>query len=95
MAISVITQGELLYGALNKLELNRLQRSLKRIKILPVNEAISRLHIALLETYVLSHKLDVPDALIAATAIHHNCPLYTVNLKDFRYIDALALYQPK
>lgn len=34
------------------------------------------------------------DALIAATALHYNLPLYTLNKKDFRYIAGLRLHEP-
>ena len=47
-----------------------------------------------MEAYSLSHKLSLPDALIAATAIESNSELYTLNLKDFRFIPQLNLYQP-
>lgn len=47
-----------------------------------------------LEAYSLSHKLSLPDALIAATALVHNLELYTLNTKDFRSIFGLQLYQP-
>lgn len=47
-----------------------------------------------METYSLSHKLSLPDALIAATAIEHDIPLYTLNLKDFRFISMLQLHTP-
>ena len=42
-----------------------------------------------METYSLSHKLTIPDALIAATAIVHDIELYSLNLKDFRFITGL------
>jgi predicted nucleic acid-binding protein len=48
----------------------------------------------LLEEYALSHKLSVPDALIAATALQHNLHLYTLNIKDFRFIAGLNLHKP-
>ena len=47
-----------------------------------------------MEEYVLSHKLSVPDALIAATAIQQGLSLYILNIKDFHYIPELQLYQP-
>jgi len=43
----------------------------------------------LLEEFALSHKLSVPDALIAATALSQGIPLYTLNRKDFRFIPNL------
>lgn len=48
-----------------------------------------------METYALSHKLSLPDAFIAATALAHNMEIYTLNLKDFRYIQGLTLYIPR
>jgi hypothetical protein len=45
-----------------------------------------------MEQYSLSHKLSLPDALIAATALVYDVPLYTMNLKDFRFIPKLKLY---
>lgn len=47
-----------------------------------------------METYSLSHNLNLPDALIAATALSHDVQLYTLNLKDFRFIPGLNLYRP-
>jgi tRNA(fMet)-specific endonuclease VapC len=42
--------------------------------------------------YVLSQRLSLPDALIAATALRHDLSLYTLNLKDFKYIPGIKLY---
>lgn len=47
-----------------------------------------------METYSLSHKLSLPDALIAATALSHDVKLYTLNIKDFRFISGLQLHCP-
>ncbi len=49
--------------------------------------------IELMETYALSHKLSIPDAIIAATALVHHKELYTRNIKDFRFITDIQLYQ--
>jgi predicted nucleic acid-binding protein len=38
--------------------------------------------VALVEQYCLSHKLDLEDALIAATAIVNDIKLYTLNTKE-------------
>jgi tRNA(fMet)-specific endonuclease VapC len=43
--------------------------------------------------YSLSHKVSVPDMLIAATAISHDVMLYTLNTKDFKFIPDLNLYR--
>jgi len=42
--------------------------------------------------YSLSHKVSIPDMLIAATAISHDLELYTLNTKDFKFIPELNLY---
>jgi len=55
---------------------------------------ISNRFLNLLEEYALSHKLSVPDALIAATALSRDFPLYTLNLKDFQFIPGLKLHNP-
>jgi len=40
-------------------------------------------------------KIKLPDAIIAATAIHHNHVLLTANLNDFKAIDGLNIDNPK
>jgi predicted nucleic acid-binding protein len=94
LAVSVITNGELLYGARDKNELARLQKHLSRLNQIALDADISDKFLELLERYALSHRLTVPDALIAATAIAHHLSLYTLNLRDFRYISELQLHKP-
>lgn len=93
IAISTITQAELYYGALNKRELQRIKRHLSQLEILAVDISVSKQFMQLMENYVLSHKLTIPDALIAATALVQNLDLYTLNQKDFRFISNLRLYR--
>ncbi|MDO9300577.1 MAG: PIN domain-containing protein, partial [Anaerolineales bacterium] len=38
--------------------------------------------------------VSVGDALIAATALHHNLTLATHNTKDFEWIETLSLVDP-
>jgi len=91
IAVSVVTMGELFFGAKDKRELRKIQQHLALTHQLPLDIEISNLFLALMDKYVLSHKLSVPDALIAATAIRHGLPLYTLNVKDFRFIPDLKL----
>jgi predicted nucleic acid-binding protein len=91
IAISAITQMELIVGCRNKLELGHLNRFLSRYQILQVNENISALTVELIKTYRLSHGLLMPDAFIAATAIIGNLPLLTKNQSDYRFISQLNL----
>ena len=92
ICISAVTAAELIYGAFNKNELQRILTDIDHLQVHHINESISELHLQLLTTYGLSHRLSLPDALIAATALHHNLPLWTLNVKDFRFIPRLQLY---
>lgn len=38
------------------------------------------------------HKLSLPDAIIGATSIYHKIELYTLNVKDFRFLDEVKLF---
>ena len=92
IAISDITCGELLYGAINKAELKLIRNDLDNITVLHINVEISEMAVNLVEKYCLSHKLDIEDALIAATAIYYDIELFTLNIKDFKFIPELKLY---
>ena len=95
LAISSITSAELYYGAINKEELQKIKRHLSLLHLFPLNTEISSVFIELMEKYSLSHKLSIPDALIASTALVYKTELYTFNVKDFRFISGLELYQPE
>lgn len=94
LAVSVITIGELYYGARDSRELTKIKKHLSSLNQIAVDEETSEITLSLLETYALSHRLSLPDAIIAATALRHSIELYTLNLKDFRYIDGLSIYKP-
>ncbi|MBA3769382.1 MAG: PIN domain-containing protein [Blastocatellia bacterium] len=64
---------------------------LSKFEIIHIDEEISRRASELIEQYCLSHRLQLPDALIAATALELDCELATINKKDFRFIDDLRL----
>ena len=83
--ISSISKMELFYGALNKKELFQLEQFLKNFIVMELNEKISFLATNLIFRYSKSHNLNIPDALIAATSLYCKIPLFTLNLKDFRY----------
>jgi len=94
LAISAVTEAELYFGALNKVELQKIKRHLALLQQFPLDVALSNTFLQLMETYSLSHKLSIPDALIAATALTRDISLYTLNVKDFRFIPGLALFSP-
>ena len=93
IAISDVTSAELLFGCRNKKELKAIRNDIDSLIVLPIEYNVSKLAVELVEKYSLSHKLSLPDALIAATVVCHNIELYTLNKKDFRFIEKVTLYE--
>jgi predicted nucleic acid-binding protein len=93
LSMSTVTMMELMLGALNKREVNYIQKAFKKINIIYINEKISKLAEHLVIQYTKSHNLQIDDALIAATSIEMNVELITYNVSDFRYIPNIRLYQ--
>jgi predicted nucleic acid-binding protein len=91
LAISAITQMELMVGCRNKVELRTLNHFLKRFTIIKLSEEINNLAVELLGRYRLSNGLLIPDALIAATAISTQEQFVTKNRRDFQFIVGLNL----
>ncbi|SFR55974.1 type II toxin-antitoxin system VapC family toxin [Thiomicrospira sp. ALE5] len=90
-AISSISAMELLYGARDKKELIKLQAFLEKFKLIHLDQTSSERSLELIAGFAKSHALDIPDALIAATCLEHALPLFTYNLKDFRFIPGLVI----
>ena len=91
LCISAITVMELFYGAINKAEVKKLENFILLFTVIHTNENISRKAINLVKQYAKSHTLDIPDSIIASTALTLECELFTYNTKDFKYIDNLIL----
>lgn len=91
LAISAVTQMELIVGCRNKTELRDLEVFLRRFQILKITDQISDRAVGLLQQYRLSHGLLIADALIAATALEHNEAFISKNQRDFRFIASLNL----
>lgn len=91
LAVSAVTQMELIVGCRNKTELQHLENFLRRFQVLSLSNQISDRAVELLQQYRLSHGLLIADALIAATALEHTAPFITKNQRDFRFINDLNL----
>lgn len=89
-----ITAMELLRGMRNREELDRMVKRIKVFNILHFNENISRRSVELIKSFKLSHDMKIADGIIAALAIEYDLPLFTYNIKDFRFIPDLQIYQP-
>jgi predicted nucleic acid-binding protein len=91
LAVSAVTQMELLVGSRNKSELQQVEQFLKRFIALKLNERASDIAIELLRQYRLSHGLLIADSLIAATALAFDVEFITKNHRDYRFIAGLKL----
>ena len=85
---------ELLRGMRNREELGRMIKRIKVFNILHFNEDVSRRSVELVKLFKLSHDIKIPDGIIAALAVEYGLPVFTYNIKDFRFIPGLQLYQP-
>ena len=91
LAISVVSQMELIIGCRNKRELQALEKFLLRFQIIKLSSQISETTVDLLSQYRLSHGLLIADALIAATALTLSEPMVSKNQRDYRFIEGLNL----
>lgn len=91
VAITVVTEMELIVGCRNQEELKKLELFLNRYQKITLTANISERAIGLLKKFRLSHGLLIADALIAATALENSMKLISKNQRHFRYINELDL----
>lgn len=84
--INSIVRLEFKVGALNKRELKKINRILSKIKLVDTDQSILDLADLLVEKNSLSHGMGIYDAIIAATCLIYDLPLYTHNKKDFNLL---------
>jgi predicted nucleic acid-binding protein len=94
IVLSSITVMELFQGMGNKTELAQMKKKIKYYDVIQIDEAISQKAIEFIEKFKLSHGLQIPDAIIGATAVIHQIPIYTYNVRDFDFLPEIILYQP-
>ena len=95
IAVNDVVCAELYFGARNSRELADIVADMEKLIVLTISSKISKLSVELVKQYCLSHKLKLPDAQIAATALLYNAELFTLNRKDFAYIPNLKFYEQK
>lgn len=91
--ISVVTYAELIQGMRNKREQQLLNHQLARwnVRTIHINQDISARAMIYVEEYFLSHSMELPDALIAASCISISEELITANEKHYRHIPNLTI----
>jgi len=85
--INSIVDMEVCVGARNKKELNTINKKLSKFISVDINQDIMDLSIQLINLYSLSHNMAIYDAIIAATCMIYDLPLWTYNRKDFKFLD--------
>ncbi|TSJ39503.1 type II toxin-antitoxin system VapC family toxin [Mucilaginibacter corticis] len=91
IAVSVITVMELYQGMSNKTELAQMKKRMKYYNVVAIDNNTSNLAADFIEHFKLSHNLQIPDAIIGATAVVHQIPLFTYNVKDFNFLPDIKL----
>jgi predicted nucleic acid-binding protein len=93
LTLSALSYLEILQGMRNKAELLAVKKMLDKrsARLLPVTAAITLHATELMESLTLSHGLQMGDALIAATALEHQLPVLTANVKHFGAIQQLKV----
>jgi predicted nucleic acid-binding protein len=81
--MSAISLLELHAGIRSQREERDIEAICAPLRSLPVTEVIARQAGNYLRNFALSHGIDIPDALIAATAEHHGLRLATLNVRHF------------
>jgi len=89
--LNFIVEMELLQGARNKRDLIAIQQKLQQFNLLKLAPEVELLATKLISAFNLSHGLTIGDAVIAATCLTYDIPLWTYNLKDFRYIPGIKM----
>ncbi|NKI90406.1 hypothetical protein HBN54_003010 [Hymenobacter sp. 1B] len=87
VAISVITRIELLTKTEPASEYATMQAFVQSVTVLPLYESTIQHTIRLRQ----QHRVKLPDAIIAATALAHGLTLITRNVSDFRALAGLVV----
>ena len=95
IAISFISQMELMRGARTAARKNELTKQFEVYSVIYLNERICRRSEGIMQKYLTGTRdIHIADCLLAATAIEFHIPFVTINKKDFDFIEGLELIIP-
>jgi predicted nucleic acid-binding protein len=77
--VSSISRIELMLGARNKLEVQKINRLLQPFQLIYPNAADSQWAMEQFENFILSHQIEVFDCYIAASAVRLELLIFTRN----------------
>ncbi len=92
-AISAVTYMEILQGLRNKTELLDWRSLFKDLSVrhILIDHEITVKALFWMEEFLLSHRLQIADALIAATADIYGLELVTSNVSDYQFLPNLKI----
>jgi predicted nucleic acid-binding protein len=89
-AYSVISRIEIMGSPQSPEELTKADQLLRGLREIPLNDSVAALAINIRQ----HRKVKIPDAIVAATAIHLVLPLVSRNIRDFSNIEGLSVINP-
>jgi predicted nucleic acid-binding protein len=92
--VSQLSVLEVLAGCQTDAERARALRFTSTLHVLDLNDAIAKRAFDLLTAITLPPALTASDALIAATALEHSLPLYTLDPARFAAVPGLTALRP-
>ncbi len=93
--VSLVSVIEIIQGNKSNIEKNKILKKLIPFSEIDITISIGNIAKDLILKYSSTHGLQLADSLIAATAIQLEIPLFSLNTKDYKFIDTLKLYEPK
>ena len=93
--LSAISVAEIYAGIRNDSEQKSVENFLNAVEILSTDNTIAATGGTFCKKYKNSHGVGLADALIAATALHHNATLATLNTRHFPMIKTIKPYEKK
>jgi len=94
VGIPVLVRMEILQGAHNRQDQQRLLKLSRPYPLIHLQTGDSERALTWFESYHLGHGVGIMDCLIAAIAVRLDKPLYTFNLKHYSPLPVLAVYAP-
>ena len=88
-AVCAVTVTEIFAGLKNRKEERNAEAFFADTQVFPLGSEIAQRAGVFVRLYGGSHGIDIPDALIAATAEHHGLKLATLNTKHFPMLPKL------
>jgi predicted nucleic acid-binding protein len=93
-AVSSLVRMELILGAHNKPEQEKIITLLKSYQLVYPDAADAKWAMEQFEAHHLSHQIEIIDCFIAATSIRLDTPIYTRNVKDMSVLPGVMLRIP-